>query len=197
MASYNSADRAEGIRYSAVAIALHWLIAVALIAQIALGWWMLDVPKSPPGVRAGWFNLHKSIGLCIALAIVVRLAWRTTHPMPDAQGLPAWQRRAARASHWLLYACTAALPLTGLLGSMFTKYPVLFFGIPLPAWNHDWPLGKELMSLAHVWLVRALMALIALHVAAALRHWWRGDGVADRMGLPPLRLHHPTSEQTR
>jgi cytochrome b561 len=45
-------------RYGSVAIALHWLVAVFALAQIALGWWMLDLPKTPPGPRADWFNLH-------------------------------------------------------------------------------------------------------------------------------------------
>jgi cytochrome b561 len=178
--------------YTKVAVALHWVIAVALFGQLVLGWWMLDVPKSPPGLRAGWFNLHKSIGMCIALAVAVRFAWRATHPVAQAQGLRAWQLRIARLSHWLLYFCTAALPIAGLLGSMFTKYPVLFFGLHLPAWNHDWPAAKHLMSQLHLSLVWLLIALVVLHIAATARHWWRGDDVPQRMGIP-RRSHLPSS----
>ncbi|MBG9387609.1 cytochrome b [Caenimonas aquaedulcis] len=175
--------------YSKVAVALHWLVAAALLAQFLLGWWMLDIPKDPPGVRAWWFNLHKSIGLCIALAVALRLAWRASHPVGQHPGLPVWQRRVARVSHWLLYLCTAALPVTGLLGSMFTKYPVLFFGIRLLPRNHDWPAAKQWMSQLHYCLVWMLMALVLLHIAAAARHWWRNDGVAQRMGLHAWRTH--------
>jgi cytochrome b561 len=173
-------------RYSSVAIAVHWLLAAALFAQFALGWWMLDVPKSPPGVRAGWFNLHKSIGLSIALVVVLHLAWRATHARPKDLLLPRWQRIAARTTHGLLYACMLVMPLSGYLGSTFTRYPVRFFGVVLPAWNHDWPAAKQWMSGIHNAAAWLFMALIALHVAAALWHWFQRDDVAQRMGLPAL-----------
>ena len=66
-------------RYGGVAIALHWTVALLLLAQMTLGWWMIEVPKSPPGLRAGWFNLHKSIGLTVGLLALLRLAWRWGH----------------------------------------------------------------------------------------------------------------------
>jgi cytochrome b561 len=174
------------VRYSRAAIAMHWILALALFAQLALGWWMLDVPKSPPGVRAGWFNLHKSIGLSIALLVVLRLVWRATHPVPADALLPRWQRSAARWAHGLLYACMFAMPLSGYLGSTFTRYPVRYFGAVLPQWNHDWPAAKQLMSNVHYAVAWAFMALLALHVGAALWHWLQRDGVMDRMGVASL-----------
>lgn len=173
-------------RYTRIAIALHWLLAAALIYQLALGWWMLDVPKSPPGLRAGWFNWHKSIGLTLAAVVLLRLAWRLAHPMPAHAGVPAWQRNAAEASHALLYACMLLIPLSGYLGSAFSGYPVRYFGMVLPAWAGAWPAGKQFMSALHDGAVWLFMGLVALHVAAALWHWWQRDGVAARMGLPGL-----------
>jgi cytochrome b561 len=85
------------------------------------------------------------------------------------------------------------LPVTGYLGSAFTRYPVLFFGHALPRWSPDWPAAKELMSGLHEVLVWVFMALLVLHVGAALWHWLRGDAIASRMGLPvrqfPRRRH--------
>ena len=173
-------------RYSRTAIAMHWILAIALFAQLALGWWMLDLPKSPPGMRAGWFNLHKSIGLTIALLVLLRLVWRATHGAPADALLPRWQRTAARWAHGLLYACMLAMPLTGYLGSTFTRYPVRYFGMVLPPWNHDWPVAKQLMSNLHYAVAWTFMALLAVHIAAALWHWSLGDGVMDRMGVPSL-----------
>jgi cytochrome b561 len=177
--------------YSRVAIALHWILAAALIYQIALGWWMLDLPKAPPGLRAGWFNVHKSIGISIAIVVLVRLAWRMGHRLGPAPGLPAWQRHAAEWSHRLLYACMLGLPLSGYLGSAFSGYPVRYFGYVLPAWMQSWPAGKQFMSSLHWTLVWLFMGLVTLHVAAALWHWHRRDGVAARMGLPLSRRMAP------
>jgi cytochrome b561 len=170
--------------YSRVAIALHWLLAVALIYQVVLGWWMLGLPKTPPGLRAGWFNLHKSVGISIAIVVLVRLAWRMGHGPAPAEGLPAWQQRAAWWSHALLYSCMLGLPLSGYLGSAFSGYPVRYYGAALPAWTPTWPAGKQAMASLHLGLVWLFMGLVTLHVAAALWHWHRRDGVAARMGLP-------------
>ena len=60
----------EAGRYTLTAIVLHWLIGIAVFAQIGLGLWMIGIPKSPPGVRAYWFNVHKSIGITIALLVL-------------------------------------------------------------------------------------------------------------------------------
>src|SRR5688572_8389659 len=125
-------------RYGTVAIALHWLIAALVFCQIYLGWWMIEIPKYPVGVRAGWFNLHKSIGLTIALLIVLRLAWRLRHaPPPLPASVPRWQARAAGISHFLLYAALLLQPLVGYLGSSFSGYPIKYFGIAMPrlAWE--------------------------------------------------------------
>lgn len=173
-------------RHTRVAVALHWLLALALFAQLALGWWMLDLPKSPPGLRAGWFNVHKSIGLTIALFVVLRVVWRSTHPLPQDGLLPRWQRQAARLTHVLLYVCMLVMPLSGYLGSTFTRYPVRYFGIVLPDWNRDWPAAKQLMASVHYATAWLFMALLTLHIAAALWHWLQRDGVTARMGLPSL-----------
>jgi cytochrome b561 len=162
---------------------LHWVLACGLLAQVILGWWMLSVPKTPPGLRASWFNVHKSIGLTLAVLVLVRLAWRITHPVEQSAQLPSWQQRAARATHRLLYILMLLLPLSGYLGSTFTRYPVRYFGMVLPSWNVDWPAAKALRSAIHYGAVWLFMFVVALHVAAALRHWWLRDGVAARMGF--------------
>ncbi len=160
-----------GTRYSGIAIGLHWIIAIALVGQIALGWWMIEIPKSPPGVRAGWFNLHKSIGLTIGLFVLLRLWWRLTHPTPPLpDSLPRWQRIAARTSHFLLYSCLVIMPISGYLGSSFTRYPIKYFGFTLPHWGWEAPGLKEIMSTVHFGTVCVFMTLIAMHIAAACKH---------------------------
>lgn len=159
------------LRYDRVAIALHWLIALGVLAQIALGWWMIEIPKQPVGVRAWWFNLHKSIGLTLGALIVVRVAWRLSHrppPLPDS--VPRWQVRTARTSHALLYLCLIAMPLAGYLGSTFSGYPIKYFGLTIHGWGWKDDDLKELFSAVHYSAAWLFMALIAVHVAAALKH---------------------------
>lgn len=168
--------------YHRVAIILHWLIALGVLWQIAIGWSMIDIPKSPPGARAYWFNLHKSVGLTLGMLILLRVVWRLTHgapPLPDH--LPWWQQQAAKISHWALYACMVIMPVSGYLGSSFTKYPIVYFGCKLPHWGWDAPLYKALCSQVHAITVWLFMVLIALHIAAALKHMMAKDGVMQRM----------------
>jgi cytochrome b561 len=174
------------LAHSRIVVALHWWIALLIAAEFALGWWMLGVPKTPPGLRAGWYNFHKSVGLVVLVAVLVRMVWRAAHRQAGVDALPAWQRTAAQIMHGLLYACMLLMPLTGLAGSMFTRYPIRFFGIVLPIWQRDWPAAKQLMSDVHDAIAWLFLALIALHVAAALWHWWQKDAVAARMGMPEL-----------
>jgi cytochrome b561 len=169
-------------RYGTVAIALHWLIAALVFCQIYLGWWMIEIPKYPVGVRASWFNLHKSIGLTIALLVVLRLAWRLRHPPPPLPAwLPRWQARAAGINHFLLYAALLLQPLAGYLGSSFSGYPIKYFGISVPGWGWESPALKELMSDVHLLLAWAVTILVLIHVAAALTHLVKRDGIFQRM----------------
>ena len=170
-------------RYDKVAMTLHWGVAALVLCQIALGWSMIDIPKNPPGLRAGWFNLHKSIGLTIGLLVLVRLAWRIGHPPPPLPGsMPRWQARAARTSHFLLYAALIVQPVVGYLGSSFTRYPIKYFGVTLPHWGWDALALKDLCSAVHFGLASLITVLVALHIAAALKHLLvNRDGVFQRM----------------
>jgi cytochrome b561 len=176
------------VRYDQVAIALHWLIAVGVLIQIALGWWMIDIPKLPAGVRAYWFNLHKSIGITLGALFVARIVWRLMHrPPPLPSTMPRWQAHAAGASHVLLYACMFTMPLAGYLGSIFSGYPIRYFGMTLPGWGWKDDVLKDFFSSVHFVAALVFMLLITLHVLAAMKHLWIDrDGVFHRM-LPARR----------
>jgi len=169
--------------YTRTAIVLHWLIAACVFCQITLGLWMISIPKSPPGARAWWFNVHKSIGITLGALILVRLLWRLAHrapPLPST--MSQWERIAAKTSHMLLYTCMIVMPVSGYLGSSFTKYPIVYFGMRLPHWGWDAPALKELCSQIHLTTVIVFITLIAIHIAAALKHRLIDrDGVFERM----------------
>jgi cytochrome b561 len=168
-------------RYTRVAVALHWLVALLVVAQIVWGFWMQQIPKQPPGIRADAFNLHKSGGMLIFALMVARLGWRLGHPAPPLAALPAWQRVGAHVSHAALYVLLVAQPLVGYLGSVWSGYPVKFFGMVLPAWGTKDVALKDLMSQTHLVLACLLIAIIAVHIAAAVRHALARDGVLQRM----------------
>ena len=171
-------------RYARTAIALHWLIAMLVVAQIAWGWWMLGIEKRPVGPRVDAFNLHKSIGLAVLLMMMMRVAWRATHAPPPLPAMPSWQAQLARATHLLLYVALLIQPLAGYLGSEFSGYPVRFFGMTLPSWAGRNLALKDALSTIHLAVGWAIVALAALHAAAALKHALIDrDGFLARMGI--------------
>lgn len=174
-------------RYTATAIAFHWLLAAALLGMMALGMTMTELPLSP--TRLKLFNWHKWAGITIAVLSLLRLVWRLTHRPPPDTELPAWQARAAHAAHVALYVLFFAVPLAGWMYSSAAGVPVVWFGVlPLPDLV---PADRELaqtLKAAHHALAIAMAAIVAVHVAAALKHhWFDGIGTLGRMWPWPLR----------
>jgi cytochrome b561 len=177
-----STGLATDARYTGAAIALHWIVAVAVVALIAWGWWMQTIPKDPVGPRVDAFNLHKSFGLLVLGLMVLRLAWRAAHAPPRLIDQPLWQVRVSKIVHWLLYLSLFVQPVSGYLGSAFSGYPVKWFGVVLPAWAPKSIAAKDAMSAIHAVNGWVLTILIAIHVAAAARHLFiERDSVVSRM----------------
>lgn len=169
-------------RYTGVAVALHWLIAVLILGQIAFGWFLGSIPRGVPA-RGFYVNLHKSTGLTLALLILVRVVWRLAHRPPQLPSvMPEWERHAARWSHIALYVCMLGMPLSGYIASNFSKHGVkLFNAVTLPPWGVDDARIYAIFNTTHVVLSYLFVAVIVAHVSAALRHAARRDGVFARM----------------
>ncbi|MGE5648806.1 MAG: cytochrome b [Bacillota bacterium] len=178
---------ADAPRYSLPAIALHWLMAALLLAQIAIGLYMVGLPKRTPAV-AYYYGLHKSLGLLAFMLVMVRLWWRGRAPAPRGDGLhfSALQEKAAQVSHRLLYACMVLIPLAGYLASSFGKHPVRFFGYALPQTGWESPLLQAFFRQFHAALAWLLCALIAVHVLAVARHLLTSGGLVLRRMLPHI-----------
>jgi cytochrome b561/polyisoprenoid-binding protein YceI len=165
-------------RYSSVAIVLHWLLALAMVCQLALGFMM---PKDESGFAA--YQLHKSIGIAILLLTLARLGWRLVRrpPPPLERGFGAV---LAKAVHWGFYAVLILGPLTGwlLVSSAPVRVPTMLFGI-VP-WPHL-PVSAAMNGLSeevHELLGWIAVGLLALHVAGAMRHYLiLRDGLLERM----------------
>jgi cytochrome b561 len=168
----------SGNRYTAVAIFLHWIIALGILALIVIGLIMVQV-KLKPLLLFKLYQLHKSIGITILLAAFLRLAWRLAHRPPALPtAVPPAERKAAEATHFLLYAALFILPFTGwaLVSAAVLNIPTVLYGV-VP-WPHLPYLStlqnkapvEHALARTHAYLAWALIALVALHAAAALRH---------------------------
>lgn len=180
-------------RYSATAIGLHWLMAVLLIGLFGVGVYMHELPLSPWKLQV--YAWHKWAGVTAFLLVLGRLAWRATHrPPPLPVAMPRHLQLAAHAGHAMLYLLMIAIPLSGWLMSSAKGFQTVYFGVlPIPdLLAKDKALGDLLLQVHEV-LNFTLLALVVVHVSAALKHHWLDkDDVLARM-LP----RHLRQELTR
>lgn len=164
-------------RYATVAILLHWLIALAIVAQVCIAWRMDG--KTPAAFAL--IQLHKSIGMTILVLSILRLGWRLTNPPPpEPAGLARWERVLSAIVHWAFYGIMIGMPLTGwlMVSTSSTAIPtILFWTVPLadlPGTDSLAPAAKqiahEIGEDGHSLLAFGLYGLFVLHVAGALKH---------------------------
>lgn len=157
-------------RHDLPTILFHWLIAALIIGLLCLGFWMTDLPKGSPD-RAFYFGLHKSFGVLAGVLILARILWRLSHKaLPPASNLQNWEVRISWLNHRLLYLLMVIQPLSGYIGSAFGKYGVKFFGLNVATWASENPVLKRAFSEIHEIASVVLVALLALHILAALKH---------------------------
>lgn len=175
-------NNAPAARYSGVAVAFHWLLALAIVGAFGVGLYMTGLSMSP--TRLKLYNWHKWAGVTILALSALRLLWRLVHrppPLPAAiaHAMPAWQKMAHHATHGLLYLLFFAVPLIGWAYSSAAGFPIVFLGLwQLPDFV---PVSKELAEAIKPWheiTAFAMAGLVVLHVAGALKHH-----IVDRDGL--------------
>lgn len=160
-------------RYGAIAILLHWSMAILVIGLAVLGLYMVTLPDVGFNTRKIELILyHKEIGVAVLVLLAVRLAWRLTQTLPQLVAhLPEWQKVAARFVHLTFYALMFALPVTGCLMSSAAGIPVSFFGLfVLPDFIARDDYLFQRFIVVHKWLGYVLIFFIFIHVGAALRH---------------------------
>lgn len=163
--------------YDSVAKFLHWVIAAMILGLIVLGWVMNDLPRTDP-LKFSLFQWHKSIGITVLLLSLFRLYWRMAHPVPPPPAGPAWENKASKAVVVLFYILMVGVPLLGwaVVSASPLNIPTTLYGyIPwphlpiLPTLENKKEIGK-LLGDAHGFLANSFLALLALHVGAALKH---------------------------
>ena len=177
----------ERLQYGTTAKLLHWLIVALLMVQYSIGWLMPDLHRNmKPGAA---MTFHISFGIVILVLIVLRFAWRLGHPVAPENSLPPWQRLGSQAVHWLLYALVLATTMTGWLFASFRGWSMSFFYlVPMPMLAADNAAAGKAIDGWHQAAEWALLAMIVIHVAAALAHIFiYRDRVMARM-LPGLMI---------
>jgi len=169
------------LHYGTPAKIFHWLVVALLAVQYPTGWLMPDLHRNmQPGAP---MIFHVSFGLTILLLIVLRLAWRLSHPVAPESSLPIWQRLSSELVHWMLYVMVLATTVSGWLFASYRGWTLSFFylfRLPMLA-SDNAAAGKAIDGLhqAAEWL---LLILIVLHVGAALVHIFvYRDRVMQRM----------------
>ena len=192
-------------RYTKTAIVLHWLIAIFIALMFVLGWYMAELPKEAPkqmaydlfdlGIytwqvaeevspRTFYFNLHKSLGLTVLALIVFRILWRITHTPPAAlSSYKAIEKKVATATHHFLYLLMLAVPVTGLIMAINSKYGVKWFGIDVITGLDNKPV-RDFFECTHEFVGIVLLVLIGIHLLGALKHKFIDkDDTMSRMSL--------------
>lgn len=158
-------------RYTITAIALHWLMAILIIAAFLLGLTMVDIPGLTP-TKLKYFSWHKWLGVTVFGLACLRVLWRLTHPAPPYPGgMADWQKKAANIAHGLLYLLIFAVPLSGYFYTLAAGVPVVYLGIlPLPVFIAPDQELKILLKQVHYACNVTLLVVFVLHVLGALKH---------------------------
>jgi cytochrome b561 len=163
--------------------ALHWILALVIIGMLAYGWWMNHLAARPD--RYFHRSIHADIGYVVLLVMAIRLIWRALNPVPDLpSGSPAWERVLARANHWALYLITMVVAMLGWAHSGAHKpdYASWFGLFRVPQFTSTDKATADLFENWHIYMAYVLIALVAIHILAALyHHFVKRDNVATRM----------------
>lgn len=183
--------------FNLTARVLHWLMAAMILTMLFVGVGMVASVSQRPWL----LQLHRPLGIAILLLAIVRLGNRLRHrPPPLPTDLPWWQKTAALASHWLLYALMLAMPLLGWSMLSAGGYPIVLWpGVQLPPIAPHSPALYAWLRSAHGWLAYLLFATVLGHLCAALFHAWvRRDGVFSSMargGATPVVVEQAVRQE--
>jgi len=161
----------------------HWGLGLVIIGMLGFGWWMNHVPARPD--RFFYRSVHADIGYLVLLLMALRLVWRGLNPTPALPSdTPRWQRLAATVSHWALYAVTFLVAMLGWAhsGARTPNYSDFFGLFKVPQITSPDKAAAAAYEDRHVQFAYVLLALIVLHIGAALwHHFVNRDRVTSRM----------------
>lgn len=166
--------------YGSVSKFFHWAIFILILGMIIYGFVLGDFPKA---WKALGYNIHKLIGLTVLILMVLRMIWAFMNPKPKLPSkTPLWQIAAERLMHFSFYLVLLAMPIVGWIMAVAANKPPKLFGysLTLPIAPNE-VLAKQ-MGLTHEILAYVIIAMVVLHVGAALKHHYiNKDNILKRM----------------
>jgi cytochrome b561 len=186
-------DTSEG--YGIVSRLFHWLMAIAIFFMFGLGLWMVRLDYYSPYYNAAP-ELHRSLGIILLLALLVRWIWRIANPKPVFDDLTPLEQKASRAVHWSFYVLLLALMVSGYLIVTPDGQPVDVFGwFSVPSVLQMRGL-EDRAGYVHRLLAYAVIALAVVHSLAALKHhFFDKSKIMTRMWAGPPSSNVLTSEK--
>ena len=172
--------KSSSTRYGAMPIAIHWISALAIFVMLASGLAAVNTPEA--AAKLGILRVHVSVGVCVLVLTLMRIVWWLFFDRRPAavQGVPGWQIVISRIVHYGMYVVLVVMLASGIALAIMTGLVPMLLGAPgtLPNFRALPPfIGHGLGAFA-------LMALIALHIGAALYHQFiRRDRLLARMGV--------------
>ena len=158
-------------RYGWGMIGLHWVVAITVFGMFGLGIWMVDL-----GYYDTWYkkgpDLHRSIGVLLLGAMLLRLAWRLLNPPPRQEAsLSRWERTAGTLVHGCFYMMIVLIACTGyFITTADGRSLQVFDWFAIPAVTLGLDNQEDLAGEVHWYLAVVMMVLVSAHVLAALKH---------------------------
>ncbi len=158
-------------RYGLVAILFHWLMAVVVLGLFGLGLYMVELTYYDAWYR-GSLELHKSIGVVLALLWLARVLWKRVNPQPqDIDPNAKMVNLGAKFAHSLLYLLMLALMVSGYLISTADGRGIDVFGLfTLPSMGLFFENQEDIAGQIHLVLAWAIVGLASIHGLAAFQH---------------------------
>lgn len=157
--------------YGLVSKLLHWLIALGILGLTALGWWMVGL-----SYYDSWYNrgleLHRAFGMAVLLLATLFVVWKLLSPSPGLQSeLTGWEKLGARIAHGILLLAMFLIPVTGYAISTSAGRGFSFFGLfEVPAVIAISEASRDLAIDLHYYIAYGLLAVVAIHAGAAIKH---------------------------
>ncbi len=163
--------RNSSSHYGLVSVVLHWLVALTVFGLFAVGFWMVDLSYYSQWYRTAphW---HKSVGILLAIVMLLRMLWRFISPPPKALAShKTWEKKTSVVVQFCLYLGILLLVLSGYLISTEDGRPIAVFDwFDVPALGALFSRQADIAGAVHEYAAYSLITLAVLHGLAALKH---------------------------